>query len=187
MFLVLACFSLLFTDYVPSGLTRHSIGYIQIMFIMLFIAYKVLYIVCGTLRGAYVFCKKCQRKMKEPKGGEGELEGSESGLTFPNATRGARGDADEIEDSDKKDSARHTLTRYASLAAASPAKMGRDVGRLLKQQSGHECKDGRMFTVSEDEEEAPTPSRAGKVGAKDIVDADFKKSRTMKRTPRKRT
>ena len=40
--------------------------------------------------------------------------------------------------------------------------------------------------MSEDEEDAPQTNRPGRGTAKEIEGADFKKSKTMKRTPRKR-
>ena len=103
VFLVLAYFSLLFTDYIPSGLTRHSLGYIQITFLMVFIGYKVLYIVVATLRGFWVFVKKCRRKLCQRKGEKGEegprqLELSEREPSFPHAGRKGE-DADAIEES----------------------------------------------------------------------------------------
>ena len=104
VFLVLAYFSLLFTDYIPSGLTRHSLGYIQITFLMVFIGYKVLYIVLATLRGFWIFLRKCRRKYcqrneEREKDYAQPLEESERGPTFSIA--GRKGvDADDIEESD---------------------------------------------------------------------------------------
>ena len=43
-----------------------------------------------------------------------------------------------------------------------------------------------LFTVSEDDEGEPQTNRPGRATEKEIEGADFKKSKTVKRTPRRR-
>ena len=69
VFLLLAYFSLLFTDYISSGLTRHSIGYIQIALLMIFISYKILYIILSSLKGTWLFLKRCKNRLGRVKSG----------------------------------------------------------------------------------------------------------------------
>ena len=62
----IAYFSLLFTGYISSGMTRFNLGYIEMTFLVLFIAYKVLYIFVVSIRSSYFFLKMCYMKYKNP-------------------------------------------------------------------------------------------------------------------------
>ena len=64
MFLVLACFSLLYTDYVKSAVTRTSIGYVQLTLLSIFIIYKILYILLASFKGLWLYTKRCWNRCK---------------------------------------------------------------------------------------------------------------------------
>ena len=62
VFLVLACFSLLYTDYVKSAVTRTSIGYVQLTLISIFIVYKILYIFYASFKGLWLWVKRLRNR-----------------------------------------------------------------------------------------------------------------------------
>ena len=87
--MLLAYFSLLFTGYVSSGMMRFNLGYIEMALILLFIAYKVLYIMFFTLKSLYFNTMKCYAKIKHPELRKAQTE-DETNCPSTNSVRSMR-------------------------------------------------------------------------------------------------
>ena len=125
MFLVLACFSLLYTDYVRSAITRRSIGYVQLTLISIFLVYKILYILFASFRGLWLFVKRCRNRCCH-KGKEKQSKQTERSLVEEEG---------EIEQAEhRKGGARRALTRYMTVSINSPGVHNKRRNNPLQKQ-----------------------------------------------------